>query len=67
MIDFDAMRRVMGEAVADRFGILSEGFSDLADAPSLVCMAIEQAGQNDETIGDAMSRLLDQWERETFA
>lgn len=62
MVDYAAIARVLGSAVAERFGLASEEMSDLADAPGMLCMAVERQQLRGGTLSGHMCELLDEWD-----
>lgn len=59
-VDYAAINRVLGDDMGERFGAASEGFSDLADAPGLLCMAFERfTADPSRSIDQHMGDLLD--------
>jgi hypothetical protein len=64
VIDFQAVDRLIGPHVAERFGLMSESFTDLAEAPALLAMAVEQAQASGQSVAETMTVLLDEIARE---
>lgn len=62
-IDHDAMGRVLGVDVAERFGEAIEDMSDMADAPAVLCMAFERwHADPTRSLAEHLEGLLDRWD-----
>jgi hypothetical protein len=63
VVDYEAIRRVLGAETEERFGAFCENAGDSYDAPGLVCMAFERhAADPTRTVADYVNDLLDQWD-----
>ena len=59
VIDFDAIDRLIGPHVAERFTLVCESLTDGLAAPALVAMAVERAAVQQTLVAETMTDLLD--------
>ncbi len=60
LIDFDAIGRLLGPYVAERFAMVCEDhLTDGLAAPALLAMAVERAAARDTSVAETMTDLLD--------